>query len=165
MPHATTLLEGLLVLGLGIVLLSITIELVHELGYDGEDGHLPHDGAPPLALDADIEMSLFVLGDGDLVGVEAVAAQEDIDEPVGKEGEAAGHEGALLIGDGHIVQVLQLLAQQLIEPFGVACMMTVEELILGLGTRILLQDVVHAGEGIEVVVGEVVDDRFHGCMV
>ena len=44
-------------------------------------------------------------------------------------------------------------------------MMTVEELVLGLSTRVLLQDVVHAGEGVEVVVGKVVDDGFHGCMV
>ena len=135
---------------------------MHELRDDGEDGHLPHDGAPPLALDADIEVSLFVLGDGKLIGVEAVAAQEDIDEPVGEEGEGAGHEGTLLIGDGHLGQVLKLLTQQLVEPLGVACMMAVEELVLGFGSRILLQDVVHAGESIEVVVSEVCDDGFHG---
>ena len=109
MPHAAALLKGLLVLGFGIILFSITIEHVHELRDDGEDGHLPHDGAPPLALDADIEVSLFVLRDGELVGMEAVAAQEDIDEPVGKEGEGAGHEGALLIGNSHLGEVLQLL--------------------------------------------------------
>ena len=162
LPHATTLLEGFLILGFGIVLLGIAIELVHELGDDGEDGHLPHDGAPPLALDADVEVSLFVLCDGELVGVEAVAAQEDIDEPIGKEGEAAGHERALLIGDGHLGQVIQLLAQKIGKPRGVARPMAVEELILGLGTRVLLQDVVHAGEGVEIVVGEVVDNWFHG---
>lgn len=73
LPYATALLEGLLILGFGIVLLGIAIEHVHELGDDGEDGHLPHDGGPPLALDADVEMSLGILGDGELGGVEAVA--------------------------------------------------------------------------------------------
>ena len=106
LPHATAFLEALLILGFGIVLVGIAVELVHELGDDGEDGHFPHDGAPPLAFDADVEVSLFVLGDGELIGVETVAAQEDVDEPIGKEGEAAGHEGALLIGDGHLGQVL-----------------------------------------------------------
>ena len=109
-------------------------------------------------------MSLFVLCDGELIGMEAVAAQEDIDEPVGKEGEGAGHEGALLIGDGHLGQVLKLLAQQLVEPLGVACLMAVEELVLGFGPRILLQDVIHAGEGIEVVVCKVSDYWFHGYL-
>ena len=161
LPHAAAFLEALLILGLVIVLIGIAIERVHELGDDGEDGHLPHDGAPPLAFDADVEVSLFVLGDGDLVGVEAVAAQEDIDEPIGKEGEGAGHEGALLIGDGHLGQVVQLLAQQLVEPCRVAGVIAVEELVFGLGAGVLLQDVVHAGEGVEVVVGEVIDDWFH----
>ena len=162
LPYATALLEGLLILGIGIILGGIAIELVHELRDDGEDGHLPHDGAPPLALDADVEMSLGILGDGELGGVEAVAAQEDVDEPIGKEGEAAGHERALLIGDGHFGQVMQLLAEQTVEPRGVARPLTVEELILGLGTWVLLQDVVHAGKGVEIVVGEVIDDGFHG---
>ena len=165
LPHAAALLEALLILGSGIVLRGITIEHVHELRYGGEDGHLPHDGAPPLALDADIEVSLGILGDGELGWVEAVAAQEDIDEPVGKEGEAAGHERALLIGNGHFGQVLQLLAEQTVESRRVAGGVAVEELVLGLGTRILLQDVVHAGEGVEIVVGEMVDDGFHGYVI
>ena len=165
LPYAAALLEGLLILGFAIVLRGIAIEHVHELGNGGEDGHLPHDGGPPLALDAYVEMSLGILGDGELGRVEAVAAQEHIDKPIGKEGEAAGHERALLIGDGHFGQVMQLLAEQAVEPCGVACGVAIEELILGLGTRILLQDIVHAGEGVEVVVGEVIDDGFHGLFM
>ncbi len=68
LPYAAALLEALLILGIGIVLVGIAIELVHELGDGGEDGHLPHDGGPPLAFDADIEVSLGILGDGELGG-------------------------------------------------------------------------------------------------
>ena len=138
---------------------------MHEFGYGGEDGHLPDDGAPPLSLDADVEVSLLVLTDGELSGVETEATQEDIDKPIGQEGEGTGHKGALLIGDGKLGKVLQLLAQQEVETLGIAGAVAVEEGILGLGPRILLQDVVHAGEGVEVVVGKVVDYLLHGGFV
>ena len=61
--------------------------------------------------------------------------------------------------------MLELLAQQGIEALGVAGVVAVEEAVLGLCTGILLQDVVHAGEGVEVVVGKVVDDLLHGGYV
>ena len=75
------------------------------------------------------------------------------------------HILALLVSDGDLGQVLELLAQQRIEALRIAGTVAVEETILGLGTRVFLQDVVHAGEGVEVVVGKVVDDLLHGGYV
>ena len=61
--------------------------------------------------------------------------------------------------------MLELFAQQGIETLGVTGTVAVEEAVLGLGKGLFLQHVVHAGEGVEVVVGEVVDDLFHGVFV
>ena len=89
---------------------------------------------------------LKVMSDGELLRVETIAAQEDIDEPIWEEGERAGHEGTLFVGNGHLFQVFQLLAQELVEALGIASAVPVEETIFRFGTRILLQDVVHAGK-------------------
>jgi hypothetical protein len=60
--------------------------------------------------------------------------------------------------------MFQLFAQQGIESLGVTGVIAVEEALLGLGTGIFLQDVVHAGEGKAIVVGKVYDDLLHGAL-
>ena len=49
---------------------------MHQFGNRGQDGHLPHDGAEPFAANEDAEVTLFILIDFDLVGIEAIATQE-----------------------------------------------------------------------------------------
>ena len=102
-----------------------------------------------------------VLGDAELPRVEAVAAQEG-EIPEGEEVAAVLEELYLLLGDHDFAHVLHLLAQQCGEPFGVGLPAAVEEGVFHLGARIGLQYVVLAGEGVEVVVGEVCYQRLHG---
>ena len=66
----------------------------------------------------------------------------------------------IMINVDNIKNVTQV--QEDIEALWVTGAVTVEETIFGFCTRILLQDVIHAGEGIEVIIGEVCDDLLHG---
>ena len=105
-------------------------------------------------------MAFGILADVDLLGAETVAAQED-EVPERQEDAPVLEEFYLLVGDGHVPHMLHLLAQQVGETFGIDFVVAVEEGIFDFGARVGLQYVVLAGEGVEVVVGEVRYQWFH----
>ena len=147
-------------LGRGVVALEVAAQAVHQLADAGEDGHFPHDGGEPFAADADVQVALSILLDGHLARAEAEAAQEG-EVPQRQEDAAGLHELDLPVGDDDLGQVVDLLAQEFVEALGVDLVVAVIEGVLDFRPRVGLQDVVLAGEGVEVVVREMVDDRFH----
>ena len=140
-------------LELRVVALQVALKDMHELGNGREDGHLPHDGGEPLAPDLDVQVSLLVLRNVHLLGVEAVTFQE-CEVPQREEVAAVAHVVSLLLGADDVLHPVELLLKQGGEALGIYGAVSVEEGILHLGTGILHQDVVLAGEGIKVIVRE-----------
>ena len=136
-----------------IIPVDIALKDVHQLGNGREDGHLPHDGGEPLAPDLDVQVSLLVLRNVHLLGVEAVTFQE-CEVPQREEVAAVAHVVGLLLGADDVLHPVDLLLKQGGEALGIYGAVSVEEGILHLGTGILHQDVVLAGEGIKVIVRE-----------
>ena len=137
----------------GIIRLEITAEDVHEFGNGREDGHLPHDGGEPLAAYLDVKVSFLVLRNVYLLGIETVTLQES-KIPQRKEVAAVAHVVGLLLGADYILHSVDLLLQQGGESLGIDRAVAVEEGILHFGAGIFHEDVILAGEGVQVVVRE-----------
>ena len=133
---------------------------VVELGDDGQHLHLQQDRVGPAALEIDVQVTLVILPDADPPAVEAIALQVVV-EPVGDVGAAALHEVDLFVGDDQLFEQGDLLG----EPFGesgrVDGPVTVGEGVPDAGSREVVDDGAAHRELVEVVVGEVGDDRFH----
>ena len=134
---------------------------MHQFGNGRKNRHLPHDSRPPFSLYAYIQMTFFVLGNGQFFGIETISSQKDIDKPIREEWESTCHECPFFIGYHDILQMFQLLTQHLVKAFGITSPVTIKETIFRFGTWILLQNVIHARKRIKIVIGKMVDNCFH----
>ena len=110
-------------------------------------------------------MTFFVLGNGQFIRIETITTQEHIDKPIWQESKRTSHEFPFLIGNHNIRQMFQLLTQQLVETLRITSTMTIKKTILRFGTWILLQDIIHAGKRIEVIICKMIDNRFHSNVI
>ena len=144
----------------GIIGLKVALKGMHQFGYRRKDGHLPHDGGEPFAADLDVKVSLLILGDVYLLGIEAITLEEG-EVPQRKEIAAVAHVVGLLLCTDYVLHAVDLLLEERGEALGIDCVVAVEERVLHFGAGISHQDVVLAGESVKVVVSEMGYNLFH----
>ena len=103
---------------------------------------------------------ISILADGDFLRIETVALQEG-EIPQGEEIAGVAHVVGLLLGAHNLGHMVELLPEEFVEALRIAGAVAVEESVFHLGARVFHQDVILAGEGVQVVVSEVGDDGFH----